>query len=665
MAVTSGFFNALNHDRLYDAIQMSSLFDGIITNGIFSTIGYAMEVRATGTGLTVKVRSGRAWFDHCWINNDADYLVELELSEMVLKRIDAVVIEVNQTTNVRDGFIKVVKGSPSSNPQRPNLVHTAEVNQYALAYITLNAGVEVITDSMITNVRGTNETPFITGLLQQLSISTLLTQWETEFDEYFENFTSTSEVEFQNWFNAKILEYNTWYQQMQTDYNTWYSAMQNQYNTWYQSMVDEGNRDLMEFDQWFQAMKDQLSTDAAGHLQAEIDDLRENAVSGSTITVYTDLAACVGRTVTITDGMTTRTGSFDTNYKCVFKSVTFTGPITIETTNGTDAMIRKEFIPYIGVYEFFMSAPTATINISGGSALANTVVDVIEVDAHSRNLLNNSASTYTGDGITFTVNSDKTVDVDGTLTGTSSSLLLETLQDFIADNGQGKYVLTAFTSIEANAKVRVSYRDTNTTIFLMDGGANTDKEWTFTVNAGGTISGLDLTRTIDIKLFINTAGATLNHYLFTPMIRRASDENINYERYCLNNKSIGKVMLDPYGNGSYVVPERVDYKLVALNLEEEVYKAIADLDSTMTSVSVSLKPVVYHTELVEGYVDDLSVVFVDSNIHPTSDITVEYRSNSENAITIISTTTIEGQCTITFPALTEGVDFRLLVINDI
>ena len=34
MAVTSGFFNSVNHDRLYDAEQLSSIFDGIIIDGV-------------------------------------------------------------------------------------------------------------------------------------------------------------------------------------------------------------------------------------------------------------------------------------------------------------------------------------------------------------------------------------------------------------------------------------------------------------------------------------------------------------------------------------------------------------------------------------------------------------------------------------------------------
>ena len=44
MSVTSGFFNSLNGDRRYNAEQMSSIFDGIINDGIFANIGTAFGV---------------------------------------------------------------------------------------------------------------------------------------------------------------------------------------------------------------------------------------------------------------------------------------------------------------------------------------------------------------------------------------------------------------------------------------------------------------------------------------------------------------------------------------------------------------------------------------------------------------------------------------------
>lgn len=52
MTVTFGFYNSLNSDRLYNALQMSSLFDGIITDGVFASIGTSMIV-TPDSGLSV------------------------------------------------------------------------------------------------------------------------------------------------------------------------------------------------------------------------------------------------------------------------------------------------------------------------------------------------------------------------------------------------------------------------------------------------------------------------------------------------------------------------------------------------------------------------------------------------------------------------------------
>lgn len=254
MAVTYGFYNALNHDRLYDAIQMSSIFDGIIRDGIFSTIGDTMIVTAPEDGMYVNVGSGRAWFNHTWTLNDTAYPIEAEEAEVVLDRIDAVILEVNSSAEVRANSIKFLKGTPSSNPVKPTLTHNAEVNQYALAYVRIRAGQTTIFQSDIENAVGTDETPLVTGVLQQVSIETLLKQWEAEFNTYFTNFKNTSTTEFNNWFATKVSEYTAWFAQMQTN-------MDSNFN---------------EFDAWFQRMKDQLDTDQAGHLQLQIDTLNSD-----------------------------------------------------------------------------------------------------------------------------------------------------------------------------------------------------------------------------------------------------------------------------------------------------------------------------------------------------------------------------------------------------
>lgn len=101
MSVSSGFFNSLNGDRKYNAAQMSAIFDGLIIDGVFASIGTAFAVKAAG-GLTVNVGIGKAWFDHTWTVNDSILPMTAPEAEVLLDRIDAVVLEVNGMESVRN-----------------------------------------------------------------------------------------------------------------------------------------------------------------------------------------------------------------------------------------------------------------------------------------------------------------------------------------------------------------------------------------------------------------------------------------------------------------------------------------------------------------------------------------------------------------------------------
>lgn len=185
MAVTSGFFNSLNGDRRYTAEQFSALMDGLINNGVFANIGTAFSVKAD-TGNTVMVGVGRAWFNSAWIYNDAILPVTLNGSEMLLDRIDAVVIEINHTESVRSGAIRIVQGAASSSPQKPTMTSLEGVHQYPLAYIYRTAGSSSINQSNIENAVGTSACPYVTGILQVQSIDNIVAQWESEFNAWMD-----------------------------------------------------------------------------------------------------------------------------------------------------------------------------------------------------------------------------------------------------------------------------------------------------------------------------------------------------------------------------------------------------------------------------------------------------------------------------------------------
>lgn len=303
MSVSSGFFNSLNGDRKYNAAQMSAIFDGLIVDGVFASIGTAFAVKAAG-GLTVNVGIGKAWFDHTWTVNDSILPMTAPEAEVLLDRIDAVVLEVNGTESVRENTIKFVKGNPSSAPSRPTLTNEGNVHQYPLCYIYRKYGTAIINQADITPMVGTESTPFVTGILQTISLDELLGKWQDELDR----FTDARSQEVDDWIAQEESDFTTWFNKMKADLQQEQTVL----DQWIAS-------EQADFLAWYNQMKDQLSGDVAGNLQLEInkeevkrillvgfeDGTKEFSDDGTVITS----TASDGRTLTKTfsDGFLTMT----------------------------------------------------------------------------------------------------------------------------------------------------------------------------------------------------------------------------------------------------------------------------------------------------------------------------------------------------------------------
>lgn len=178
-----GFYNSINHDRMYDAEDMTSIFDGIIRDGVFQNIGdYMLVTPGVGAGLQVVVGTGKCWFNRTWTINSAAQPIELHDAPIVLSRIDAIVVEVNETD--RKNYLKVIRGTEDASPSRPELVDDDNVHQHALAYVKIGPGVTSITSENITNAIGTTETPFVTAILQIADLTTLFDMWMDQFDDW-------------------------------------------------------------------------------------------------------------------------------------------------------------------------------------------------------------------------------------------------------------------------------------------------------------------------------------------------------------------------------------------------------------------------------------------------------------------------------------------------
>lgn len=237
MAITYGFYDSLNGDRKYNATQMSSIFDGIIEDGVYMQIGNRFNVAASD-GMSVSVDTGRAWFNHTWTLNDAKIILPIDKQGAPLHRIDSVVLEVNHAMDYRRNEIKIVKGYAEANPTAPNLTRSLEVNQYRLAdiYVRNTDEATAISNSDITNKVGTSECPYVTAPLKTINADQLLQQWNAQWNEELANQNKQ--------FNSKYDELSSYISGSQTQFNNWF-----------------GN------------IKYVLSGDAAGKLQTEIDKL--------------------------------------------------------------------------------------------------------------------------------------------------------------------------------------------------------------------------------------------------------------------------------------------------------------------------------------------------------------------------------------------------------
>jgi len=234
MSVTYGFYNSKNRDRRYDAIQMSSIFDGIIRDGVLQHYGTAMMVKES-EGMMVNVGIGRAWFNHTWTLNDALLPLTLPVSEVILNRIDAIVLEVDARESVRANSIKIIKGTPASSPKNPTLIKTNDRWQYPLAYIRVNAGVTAIRQANITNCVGTSACPFVTAPLEKMSIDALVAQWGDQWKAFYGAQTADMEATNSFWKN----QWRIWFEAQTTEIQEAYLNWEHQWEEFFGSQTTE------------------------------------------------------------------------------------------------------------------------------------------------------------------------------------------------------------------------------------------------------------------------------------------------------------------------------------------------------------------------------------------------------------------------------------------
>ena len=169
--LTYGFFNSVNGDRIYNAETISNMFKGLISDGIYKSVGDSLVVQPS-SGLTLLVGSGRAVVSERWVENDAAITITLNAAHVTLNRYTAIVLRRDLTN--RQITLEMIDGTPATSPAKPSIIRTDTLYDICLAYVYVGAGATTIQASNITDMRGNAD---VCGYVRML-VSTCLQRFQ-------------------------------------------------------------------------------------------------------------------------------------------------------------------------------------------------------------------------------------------------------------------------------------------------------------------------------------------------------------------------------------------------------------------------------------------------------------------------------------------------------
>lgn len=187
MPITSGFYNSVNGDRVYDADQFGSLFDGIISEGIFPNVGDKFFVRPVNNTMGVYVGSGKAWLNRRWVENAGDETLTVQAANASLDRIDSVVLSVDTSKAVRAAKFEVIKGTAAATPRPPLIASEGEKKYFVLANIKVVKNSRAVIPENITNYVGSSLTPYVGGPTNTINLDALQIKLQGEFNTWFDS----------------------------------------------------------------------------------------------------------------------------------------------------------------------------------------------------------------------------------------------------------------------------------------------------------------------------------------------------------------------------------------------------------------------------------------------------------------------------------------------
>lgn len=200
MAIRYGYFNSIDGDRKYNAEDMTMYFKGLVSDGVYQTIGDMFSVTA-GDGLTVSVGTGRALVNMHWVENTAVMNLDIGVASVSSDIYKLIVLRCDLTDSVRSVSVIVKNSSDGS----VTLTNTEMITEICIARVRVRKNASTISQSDIRDYRGSTYCPWITGLVKQVDISQLNAQFYKYYEEQtveLDAYMKSQKESFDNWLSS-------------------------------------------------------------------------------------------------------------------------------------------------------------------------------------------------------------------------------------------------------------------------------------------------------------------------------------------------------------------------------------------------------------------------------------------------------------------------------
>lgn len=293
--IKSGFYDSINHDRLYGADDFSDYFEGLISDGIYAGIGKEFRVFADGSTMGVQVDTGRAKILNKYVRNTDVLDIEIDTADSENPRWDAVCVSVNLDEAYRNGYIDVHKGTPAADPQKPDVPDTNAAKLFVLAYIYVPAQATVINAENVNDNRGAANCPYVVGITgtenivnlvqeaatnAQSQITATVTDAQTQISGFVTDAQSKTNkfvADAQSQIDTALTTQQTQFNKFLTDSETDLQNLQNNFNTWWDNQKQNKIKLLENTRQY-------IDKNAAGSIQISSDQYSlDDEIAGTAV----------------------------------------------------------------------------------------------------------------------------------------------------------------------------------------------------------------------------------------------------------------------------------------------------------------------------------------------------------------------------------------------